>query len=256
MSPLVAFLRKEMLEQARTFRLAVLLVSFVLVGLISPLLAKITPELVGMIAEDELGGMELIITRAPGVNDALLQYHGNYSLLPLLVILLSFGAVSAEKSRKTAPMVLVKPVSRRSFILAKAAVPAGLLVAGTTLAAGGCLLYTTILFGEVDLPGYLLVNGMLLLGLLCYLALTLLASVLSPGPAAAAGIGLGGFILFSILGALPLIGKYTPAGLMSMAGEIILGRAVSGIGWSVLGSALLSLVFLFVAERVLSRQEL
>ncbi|MFW5878362.1 MAG: ABC transporter permease [Myxococcota bacterium] len=256
MKGFTAFLRKELLEQVRTHRLLVVLTAFVLVGLISPLLAKITPELVGMVAEDELGGMELIMTREPGVNDALLQYHSNFSLLPLLVILLSFGAVSGEKSRKTAPMVLVKPVSRRSFLMAKAAAPAALITAGTVLAAAGCLLYTTVLFGEVDLAGYLLVNAMLLLALVTFLTWTLLASVLARSQGAAAGIALGGFILFSILGALPLVGKYTPAGLMSTAGGIILGRDVSAVGWSMAATALLAFAFLVAADRILSRQEL
>ncbi len=256
MRGLLAFVRKELLEQVRTYRLIVLLVSFLLVGLVSPLLAKVTPDLVGMIAEDELGGMELIVTRSPNVSDALLQYHGNYSLLPLLVILLSFGTVSGEKSRKTAPMVLVKPVSRRAFLLAKAAVPAALILGGTLLSAAGCLLYTTVLFGEIHLAGYLMVNGMMLSSLLCYLSLTLMGSVLTRSLPAAAGVGLGGYVVFAVIGALPFLGKYTPAGLSGLAGQIILGREVSGIAWSLLATACFTLVFLVIADRALARQEL
>jgi hypothetical protein len=43
MSGFVAFCRKEWLEQVRTFRLPITLIAFVLVGLGSPLLAKLTP---------------------------------------------------------------------------------------------------------------------------------------------------------------------------------------------------------------------
>ncbi len=256
MTGFLPFCRKELLEQIRTHRLLVLAVAFLLVGLGSPLIAKATPDLVSRFAQDDLGGMELVIVRDPGVREALLQYHKNFAMLPLLVILLNVGAIALEKSRRIAPMALVKPVSRRAYLLAKAAVPALLTLGGTLLSASGCLLYTTVLFGEVDAAGFALANALLFLVLLFYLALSLFGSVIAPGVASAAGVGIGGFALVSIAGALPGLDDYTPAGLLSGVADLILGRATAHLGAGALVTGLATVALLIAAQQVLSRQEL
>jgi ABC-2 type transport system permease protein len=250
------FCRKELLEQIRTFRLLVLAAAFALVGLGSPLLAKATPDLVSRFAQDDMGGMELVIVREPGVREALFQYHKNFAMLPLLVILLNVGAVALEKSRRIAPMTLVKPVSRSAYLLAKAAVPALLTLGGTLLSACGCLLYTTVLFGEVDAAGFAVANALLLLVLFFYVALALFGSVVAPGVASAAGVGIGGFALISLAGAFPGLGDYTPAGVLSGVADLILGRAAPHLAAGALVTGLATVALLVVAERVLSRQEL
>lgn len=256
MTGFLPFCRKELLEQVRTFRLLVLAAAFALVGLGSPLLAKATPDLVSRFAQDEVGGMELVIVREPGVREALFQYHKNFATLPLLVILLNVGAVALEKSRRIAPMTLVKPVSRSAYLLAKAAVPALLTLGGTLLSACGCLLYTTVLFGEVDAAGFAVANALLLLVLFFYVALALFGSVVAPGVASAAGVGIGGFALASLAGAIPGLGDYTPAGVLSGVADLILGRDAPHLAAGALVTGLATVALLVVAERVLSRQEL
>lgn len=247
---------KEWRQVLRTHRLVVALICYALVGLGSPLLANLVPMLLALMPEDQLGGVELLITQDPGVTDAMVQYLKNFNLLPVLVVLLSMGSVANEKLRGTAPMLLAKPLSRRAFLLSKLGVAALVHLAGVVLAAAGCALYTTILFGPFHVPTFLLLNGLLLLGLWEYLALTLLASVLSRGSGMAAGLGLGAFVLMITMGALPSLARYTPAGVWVAATDLVSGRQPRSLALSLLAASLLIAGCLWLADRLFARQEL
>ncbi len=216
--------RKELLEHWRTRRLLVTALAFLVVGLVSPLLAYALPRLLESIPPDELGGAEILMTAAPTTRDALMQYLGNFGLLPLLVVLAGMGTLAGERKSGTAAAVLSRPVGRRAFLLVKLWVPALLYAFGTVIAAAGCLAYTVALFGALHLPAFLAVNALLYLQLLFYLALTLFGSALFSGAGGAAALGIGGMALLGILGIAPSLARYSPAGLGGAASDIVLGR--------------------------------
>src|SRR5690606_13634633 len=131
MRTLALLVRKELLEQWRTGRVLVAGAAFLLVGLVSPLLAYAMPRLLEAIPPEELGGAEILMTADPTVKDALMQYLGNFALLPLLVVLSAMGTIANERKNGTAAAVLSRPVSRPAFLLSKALVPAGIYFFGT-----------------------------------------------------------------------------------------------------------------------------
>lgn len=216
--------KKELFEQWRTRRLLVAGAAFLLVGMVSPLLAYALPRLLEAIPPEELGGAEILMTAAPSARDALLQYQGNFSLLPLLVVLSAMGTLASERKSGTAAAVLSRPVGRRAFLLAKLLVPAVVYAFGTVVAGGICLAYTLALFGPVHVPGFLAVNALLYLQLLLYLSLTLFGSALFSGSGGAAAFGIGGMALFGLVGVAPSVARYTPAGLGPAAVDVIVGR--------------------------------
>lgn len=216
-------LAKELLGMHRSFRLWIALVVFLLVGLLSPLAASLMPQLLASLPEDQLRGVEILLTREPDLLDALGQYHKNMTMTPLLLALLAMGAVPSEL-QGTAATLLGAGAGRARMLLAK--LLAWLLVAtlGTALAAAGFLIYASVLFSTPDLPGFLALNGVYLLLLLLVIALTLLGGVLGRGQAAAAAMGLGGFLGLSALAILPSFARWTPAGLLELAGALIQGE--------------------------------
>jgi ABC-2 type transport system permease protein len=221
--------RKELAEYVRTYRLAVLGVLFLLVGLASPILAKVIPELIANSTPEETSAFQLLLTREPTLADAMAQYLKNFGNMTLVVILMTMGTVSGERAAGTLQMLLAKPIDRGSVLLAKLLVPAGACALGTGLAAGGCFAYSSILFGEIDVSRFLLLNLALLIDLWIFVALTLVASVLARGPAMAAGLAVAGWIVIGILGRLPGVGTYTPAGLSKITGALVSGRAVEPV---------------------------
>src|SRR5659263_269571 len=138
MSGTVVFARKEALEILRTWRIWVLPGILLFFALTGPVLARYTPEIVGALAADQLGGFEI---PTPTYLDAYAQWVKNLSQIALFALIIIYGGlVSGESRSGTAVLVLTKPVSRSTFVVVKAAVHAvffaALLVAGTLLTWG------------------------------------------------------------------------------------------------------------------------
>lgn len=213
--------RKEIREQWRTARLLVVGAIFLVFGLISPLTAKYTPELISMLAGD-LG----LIVPPPTTRDSIDQLIKNLGQMgPLIAIVLAMGAVAREKERGTAAMVLIKPVSRSAFLAAKFVGLAVTLSAGMALAGVATYGYTALLFEMLPVGGFIAGCALLLLPLLVYTALTLLGSTLVRSSLPAAGIGLAALMVLSIIGAFPQLSQLTPGALYPSVQALSLGFA-------------------------------
>jgi ABC-2 type transport system permease protein len=205
--------RKEFLEQWRTHRFLVVVAVLVVFGLLSPLVAKLTPEIFKMVPGAE---PYAAMIPPPTVNDAVAQYIKNIGQFALIIgILVTMGAVALEKDKGTAGMILVKPLSRGAFLLAK--FMALLLVFGISiiLAGLGAYYYTLILFEPVPFLPWLALNGLLLTYTMVYVTLTLFFSTISRSQVLAGGLALAALLVFGVLGSIPSIGDYMPGKLVN-----------------------------------------
>jgi ABC-2 type transport system permease protein len=246
-------LRKEILELLRTYRLLVAAALLVFFGLTSPLLAKYMRELIGMVPD--VGDIALIIP-IPTTMDAVLQYIKNIGQFGiLLALLLGMGSIAQEKEKGTAAMMLVKPMPRSTFILAKFTALALLFVVTVLLAGLGCYYYTYLLFEALDIGAWLALNALLVLQILVYVALTILCSTLLRTQIAAGGLAVGIMLVLVIFGAIPGLGRYLPGELTNWGMRMIQGDPQSS--WTALaisaGIIVVSLVLAIVSFR---KQEL
>lgn len=218
-------LRKELLEQWRSYRALVAGAVLVAFGLLSPLTAKFTPELIRLLPNgDEIA----LLIPPPTTLDAVAQYLKNMSQFAvILALLLTMGAVSQERERGTAAMMLSKPLPRWAFLAAKFAALAVTFGAGFALAGAGAFYYTGLLFGPLDVAAWAGVNGLLLVFTLVYVALTLLCSVLARSQAAAGGAAFGVLIVLSLLEVLPQVGQYLPGELVAWSARLMAGGAAA-----------------------------
>ena len=247
-------LRKEILEHWRTHKLLIVSAVLVLFGLTSPLLARFTPEILSAVpgVPEGLAG---IIPEAT-VNDAVIQYIKNMSQFGiLLAILMTMGTVAGEKNRGTAAMILTRPVSRGTFLMAKFAALRFTFFVGLTLAALGCWYYTWLLFEPLPWLAFLAMNALMFLNFMVYVSMTLLCSTLFRSQTAAAGLAFGGMIVLAILGVFPQIAKYLPGRLFDWGMGLVLetGHPAWPAFWSSLG---LIAIFSLMAWLVLRRQEI
>lgn len=250
----LASLRKEILEQVRTSRLLILAVVLVAFGLMSPLLAKYTPELLRLIP----GAEEFaFLIPEPTMLDSVTQYVKNVNQFGvLLALLFTMGVVAQEKERGTAAMMLVKPVSRGAFLLAKFFALGLVFLASIVLAGLGAYYYTVILFTAPDFGAWMALTALIWLEVLVYIAVTLLFSTLVRSQAAAAGLGLGVILIFSLLGSLPNLGRYLPGQLINW-GMGFFTPAPPAAAWPALWISLgIILASLAAAWLVFERQEL
>ncbi len=252
MSLLVAY-RKEWMELIRTYRLLVVAVVLVVFGLTSPLIARLTPELISTLTP---GTGVTIQMPPPTVKDAIGQYVKNMSQFGiLLALLLSMGSIVQEKDKGTAAMMLVKPMPRGSFLAAKFAALADMF--GICLLAAGlaCYYYTLLLFEPMNILNWLVLNAMIFLDVLVYVALTIFCSTVTRSQAAAGGFALGMLVILGVAGTIPGLGKYLPGELISWGTRLMLGdRSAS---WAALGISLALIIVPLVAAWLLfEKQEL
>jgi ABC-2 type transport system permease protein len=247
-------IRKELLQQWRTRRILVVGAVFFIFGLMSPLLAYATPQLLGSIEGAEQFA-ELIPT--PTTVDALTQYIKNITQFGfILAVLLGMGAVAGEKEQGTAAMILSKPLPRWAFILSKFVAQALVYLLAFLVAALGAYYYTWILFEPLQLGPFLLGNGLLFIWLLTFAGMTLLASTVAKSTSAAAGLALLMAILLLIGGSLPSIGALFPGGLVAWASTLGLAGIAAANGGSLTASLVLILISLLTAIALFDNQEL
>ncbi len=246
-------LRKELLEQWRSYRLTIAVVVLVAFGLLSPLAAKFTPELMKLVPN---GDAIAKLIPPPTTMDAVAQYIKNTSQFALiLAILMTMGAVAVEKDKGSAALMLVKPLPRCTFLMAKFVALALVFGLSISLAALACYYYTLVLFEALPWPAWLALNAFLLLQVWLYVALTLLSSTLTRSQAVAGGLGFGFVLLFAILESLPRLGDYLPGRLTSWGATLLTGDPLQA--WPALWVTLgLIGVTLSVTCLIFRRQEL
>jgi ABC-2 type transport system permease protein len=248
-----AALGKEWREQWRTARLGITMLVFLVFGLLSPVLAKLTPELLKLMP----GGEAFVnLIPPPTMADAVQQYVKNISQFGvILALLLAMGAVAQEKDRGTAALILAKPMTRAAFLGAKFVSLALTFLLSLAVAAGACYYYTAILFGPLGLTGWLTLNLLLWLFVLVHIALTLLCSVLSRSQAAAGGLAFAAVVLLAMLGSIPRVGEHLPSELLVWGARSALGDPRSS-GAALAVSLAIVLLSVMCAWLILERQEI
>jgi ABC-2 type transport system permease protein len=203
-------LYKELLESWRTRRLPAVMGLFVVLGIISPLTARFLPE----ILKAALGSQLTVPIPVPTAADAVLQVQKNLGQLgAFAAIVLAMGAVAAEKERGTAAFILTKPASRGAFLGAKLAALGMVLALATLVSVGIAWAYTAILFEPGPIGGWVALAVLAWLALAAWTSITFLASTISGSSALAAGVGVVALIGLSLIGAIPQVGRFLPAGL-------------------------------------------
>lgn len=254
MRTFMTLLAKELRESWKTSRLLIVGLLFLVFGLMSPLLAKYTPDLLKALGTQS-GGVQISIP-PPTVQDTVAQFLKNVGGNGILVaLILGVGLVVREKERGTAAFVLTKPVTCGTFLAAKFARLAIELTVGVVLAAIADAYYTALLFRPLDLPGFIACCALLLLGLLSIGGVAFLGSTLMPSTVAAIGFAVGAWVVLAVLSALPHIGPYIPGVPDAPALAVALGHASAELGPALIGNVGGILVAALASWAIFRQQE-
>jgi ABC-2 type transport system permease protein len=253
-SGFAAFLRKELLETRKTWRLWVLPGVLVFLGVSTPILAAATPALLKMTAQRTPG--VTIQFPTPTATDAYLQFLGNLAQLALLVVIITGAAsVAAEHRAGTSALVLTKPLSRASFITAKSVAGLVLLVAATALGSALCIAVTAALFDAGHVALFLESVGLWLALAAMFVTLMVLLSAAMGRQAPAAGLGIGVYAALFVLTGFPAVRDRTPAGLLAANDALLKGRDVV-LALPLATTLVLAAVFVIAAVYVFRRKEI
>jgi len=247
-----AFLRKDLREIVRTWRIWVLPGFIAFEAFTGPPTARYTRELLETLGGGGFGGL----VPEPTWVDSYAQWTKNLSQLVTIALLIALGsAISGEKRNGTAVMVLTKPVSRAGFVASKF-LSTAILLAGATL-VGMVVTWGMTLIWFPDAPfGPLLAATLAwLLFALLLVAVVLTGSAAVDSGAGAAGIGLGFWFLLMIAGIWGPMLRWTPAGMVNA--PVTLGAGIEvEILWPAVTTALLTALMVTSAVRVFQRREL
>ncbi|HEY91996.1 MAG TPA: ABC transporter permease subunit [Dehalococcoidia bacterium] len=251
MTGLTAMLKKEIKEQLRTHKLLIVTAVFLLFGFATPLLIKYMPQLL------EAAGEGIIIQMPePSAAMAIGEYAGTIVQFGVLVaVLMLMGAVSRERERGLAAIILSKPVSRGAYITAKFLATASSFIVALVLGSAACWIYSILLIGPASLPAFLGLNVLAALFFMFCLSVTLLCSSMFRNQLLAGGIALAILIIQALLTQVPVLGDYMPGQLTAWGIGLLSGPHPTA--WpAVIVCAVLTVACLVLSPAVLRHREL
>ena len=242
---------KEFREAWGTSRLPVTLIVFFILGLISPLVAYYTPDLL----KNAGAGIQMSIS-TPTLQDAIAQFVKNVGGNGVFVaIVLAMGSVARERERGTAAFVLTKPVSRLAFLAAKFTALLVVLGLGMLVAGGSAYGYTVYFFGATSGLAFAEMVLLVWLALVAFMAVTFLASTLTASTVAAAALGFAAWLVLALLGISPNVLPNTPNGLSDPAQSLALGTPPAHLTQSIVATTVIIVVALLLAWFTFLHQE-
>ena len=119
MKALIAFTKKEFMEQRRSGKMLFLTILFVVFGIMNPAIAKLTPWLMEMFA-DSLAQSGMTVTEVTvTAMDSWVQFFKNNPMALIAFVLLEGSIFTKEYQTGTLILSLTKGLSRKTVVISK-----------------------------------------------------------------------------------------------------------------------------------------
>ena len=246
------FIRKECLETWRTKKILIIGLIFLCFGILSPLSAKLTPELLKLSLHSTLG------LPAPTSLDSWLQFYKNISQMGLYLFAIVFsGAMSHELKQGTLVNLVTKGLARKTVLLSKAIVLYGQWVLGCWLAFGVTYGYTAYYFPDhKSAHVWLAFWPVLIFGLFLVSVLLFFSTLTSNQYSGLLGTVLV-MLLLNLINLFETVQRYNPISLVSKNLNIVKQSSQFYDLWPSMGLVLISTVLLgIVTIKIFDRKRL
>ncbi|MBO5346544.1 MAG: ABC transporter permease subunit [Lachnospiraceae bacterium] len=214
MKTLMAFMKKEWMEQIRSSRLMILGLIFLAFGIMNPAIAKITPWIMEMLAETmEESGLAVVEVKVDAMT-SWTQFYKNVPMALIAFVLLQSNIFTKEYQSGTLILALTKGLERYKVVLAKTIVLISTWTAGYWLCYGVTYAYNAY-FWDNSIASHLGMAALYwwLIGI-WVIALMILFSVMSSSNSGVL-LGTGGvFFAVYLLSLIPKLKEYMPTQLM------------------------------------------
>lgn len=216
MKPFLAFVNKEFTEGLRTYRLIILASILLFLGLMSPLFAKILPELLSGV---DLGGGIVVTAPEATAIDSWAQFFKNVGQAGMLALIVTFsGIIGSELTRGTLIILLTKGLKRHTVIMAKFLSASVMWTASYLLSLAVCYVYTQYFWPAGTLSNAFLAFVSLWLFGELLIALLIFGGILIGGSYGSLITGFGAIGILSVLNVFPVARKYNP---IALAGDTL-----------------------------------
>ena len=253
MNGFIAFFRKEWLEALRTKRLLILLITFTILGILSPFTTLLTPMIM------EMSFPEGVVLQIPDPNaiDAWASFFKNISQMGTIIVLLLFGGMLANDVQKQALIpLLTKGLSRSSVILAKLAINYLLWTAAYVLSLIIAFSYT-VYYWDMSIVSNL---ALALIGAwLCGLFLITVLMLFSALSLSFSGALFGTAGVIGLLLILPLFedtNRFNSLMLFNQAASLLSGTSITDTLWQISTTTVLIVVLNVISIRLFNKKQL
>ena len=251
MSGYGAFIQKEWMENTRNYKLAIMLALFLIFGMLSPLSAKLMPELIAALTPD----LQITITE-PTALDSWAQFYKNISQLGFSIMIILFSScLSSEYAKGTLVNVLTKGLPRPAVVLSKFFTAAAIMTISYWLCYGITYAYTAYLWPNTSLPHTAFAAFAQWLAGILYLSIMILGCVIFKQAFSSVVFLLVASVLLSLSGIPTQIADYSPIVLVSKNMDLLSGSArLSDFAIPIVLSLILSVVLLYAAIALFNKK--
>lgn len=240
MKSLVAFTKKEWLEQIRSGRIVILGIIFVLLGIMNPAIAKLTPWMFEIMAESLA---EAGMTVGEVQVDALTSWTQFFKNIPIgliAFILMQSNIFTKEYQSGTLVLALTKGLNRNIVVVAKAGILAILWTVYYWICYGITYFYNAYFWdnGVVQNLGEAVLCWWIV-GLWTISLAVFFSCVMNTNTGVLGGTGVVFFGSY-IVGLLPKLSKYVPTMLMNSAELMSGAKEIADYGYAITVAILLS----------------
>ena len=251
MRQLTAFIQKEFTEVMRNSKLLICAIIFILLGIMNPAIAKITPWLVEQFSNATSGAGMLIQTMEISALTSWEQFFKNMPMGIVFFVLMFSGIVAAELQKGTLINIVTKGMPRWKIMVSKLIL---LLVLWTGMYFASYIItyvYNDFYWDNDTVNNIFFSVFCLYLFGVWLISLIILMSALADN-SAAVSIGVCGvFLLSYLLGIIPAIQDYLPTKLKGSSSLIyelakpadFTGAIVVVIIWSVIDISMGIIIF-------------
>lgn len=222
MKAYVAFMKKEWLECGKTYKLLILGIVFLILGMENALIAKITPVLLENYMPE---GMSIQIT-APTAFDSWTQFYKNMPLGVAVIVILFSGILASEFQKGTLIPMLTKGLSRKCVIASKFTMVFLCWTAFYWMAYGISYGYTAFYWSMKDLS-HIAFGAMLfwIFGIMIISILFLFAVLTKSNYGCLLWVGIS-VVVMMLLQIIPSIREYNPYSLTSGNLALLNGESI------------------------------
>ena len=256
MKSLFAFTKKELLEQLRSGKLAILGIIFLIIGIMNPAVAKMTPWMLEMLA-DSLQENGISVTEVTvSAMDSWVQFYKNIPIGLIAFILMQSSIFTKEYESGTLILSLTKGLLRSKVVISKATVLTSLWSIYYWLCFAVTYVYNAY-FWDNSIAQNLAFSAvsMWIFGIFAIALLMLFSTIASSSSYVL--LGCAGVIITSyLLGFIPKISKFIPTALTD-GNSLIYGKiAANEYTAALIITAVLSLINLGVCIPIFNKKKL
>ena len=250
----LAFMKKEFMENFRNKKIIILAVVFLLIGMMSPVTAKLTPLIIKSVS---MNGIEIKVPD-PVEMDAWVQFFKNVGQMGMFVLaLLLSNQMSNELQKGTLINLFSKGLSRYKVVIAKFSIGLIMWLVSYGLAFLVSWAYAVYFFGNtIDLSKILSAVAMPFIFGLLLISLELLGGIITGSVVGSLSFAGVFTVIQLILSIKSSISKYLPIYLVNNPLDILNGTKVSEFYPSIAITLVLTIVALWSSVVIMNKKQL